>query len=134
MPSDTKYFRPAQGRLAEAELRHRRALVIREKALGSEHPGVATGLNNLAEYFHNQVKVMMNVFGEKRERVDVLMRPYATVVAWCTSSKFTQHTARCRLWKCRKLTMLCHPSADVNTMYRAAQVLEGVASDLMLLT
>lgn len=38
-------------------MRHRRALGIREKALGTEHPGVATGLNNLAEYFHKQVKV-----------------------------------------------------------------------------
>ena len=37
-----------QGRYAEAEPLYRRALQIREKELGSEHPDVAESLNNLA--------------------------------------------------------------------------------------
>ena len=36
------------GKLAEAEEPQRRALAISEKALGSDHPTVATRLNNLA--------------------------------------------------------------------------------------
>ncbi len=38
----------AQGRYAEAEPLHRRALAIREVALGPEHPDVGTALNGLA--------------------------------------------------------------------------------------
>src|SRR5204863_258971 len=33
---------------------YQRALAIFEKALGSDHPSVATGLNNLAELYRNQ--------------------------------------------------------------------------------
>jgi hypothetical protein len=36
-----------QGQYAQAEPLHRRALAIREKALGPDHPDVATTLNNL---------------------------------------------------------------------------------------
>ena len=38
----------AQGKLAEAEEPNQRALAIREKALGPDHPDVAQSLNNLA--------------------------------------------------------------------------------------
>ena len=38
----------AQGKYAEAEPLYQRALEIREKALGPEHPDVALSLNNLA--------------------------------------------------------------------------------------
>ena len=38
----------------EAEPLQRRALDIREKALGLEHPDTATSLNNLAELYHLQ--------------------------------------------------------------------------------
>ena len=38
----------AKARYAEAEPLYRRALAIREKTLGADHPQVATGLNNLA--------------------------------------------------------------------------------------
>ena len=38
----------AQGKLDEAEEPNRRALAIREKALGPYHPDVAESLNNLA--------------------------------------------------------------------------------------
>ena len=37
-----------KGNLAEAELLYRRALVIREEKLGTDHPDVANTLNNLA--------------------------------------------------------------------------------------
>lgn len=51
-------FNVAQGRLTEAELQHTRALAIRENTLGSEHPDVATVLNNLAAYLPEQVTVV----------------------------------------------------------------------------
>ncbi len=38
----------AQGKYAEAEPLHKRALAIFEKALGPHHPSVAHSLNNLA--------------------------------------------------------------------------------------
>ncbi len=46
----------AQGKHAEAEPFYKRALAIREKALGPDHPGVATDLNNLAGLFEAQGK------------------------------------------------------------------------------
>ena len=42
------------GFLKEAETSFRRALEISEKALGPDHPDVATGLNNLAALYHAQ--------------------------------------------------------------------------------
>ncbi len=39
----------AQGRYGEAEPLHKRALAIMEKALGPEHPNVATSLENYAK-------------------------------------------------------------------------------------
>ena len=39
----------SQGKYAEAEPLYQRALVIWEKALGSDHPEVGTSLNNLAQ-------------------------------------------------------------------------------------
>ena len=44
----------SQGRYAEAEPLYKRALAIREKALGPDHPDVARSLNNLAELYENQ--------------------------------------------------------------------------------
>ncbi len=38
-----------QGKYAEAEPLYQRALAIWEKALGPEHPNVATSVNNLAD-------------------------------------------------------------------------------------
>ena len=43
-----------QGRYADAESLHKRALAIREKALGPEHPRVASSLNNLAVLYDAQ--------------------------------------------------------------------------------
>ena len=45
-----------QGKYAEAEPLYQRSLAIREKALGKDHPDVATSLNNLAALYHNQGK------------------------------------------------------------------------------
>ncbi len=39
----------AQGKYAEAEPLHERALAIREKALGPEHPNVAKSLENYSD-------------------------------------------------------------------------------------
>ena len=43
-----------QGQYAKAEPLYQRALAIREKALGPEHPDVAASLNNLAVLYHAQ--------------------------------------------------------------------------------
>ena len=43
-----------QGRYAEAEPLYKRSLAIREKALGPDHPDVATALNNLAVLYEDQ--------------------------------------------------------------------------------
>ena len=44
-----------QGVFVEARTRYERSLAIQQKALGSEHPSVATALNNLASLFGKQV-------------------------------------------------------------------------------
>ena len=46
----------SQGKFEEAEELYRRSLDIREKALGPDHPKVATSLNNLAECLKGQVR------------------------------------------------------------------------------
>jgi len=43
-----------QGRYAEAEPLFKRALAIKEKAFGPDHPGVALGLSNLASLYNAQ--------------------------------------------------------------------------------
>ena len=43
-----------QGRYAQAEPLYQRALAIREKALGPDHPDAAASLNNLAVLYDNQ--------------------------------------------------------------------------------
>ena len=45
-----------KGEYAEAERLYRRSLAIREKALGPDHPDVATNLDNLAELYQAQGK------------------------------------------------------------------------------
>ncbi|MEE8511990.1 MAG: tetratricopeptide repeat protein [Acidiferrobacterales bacterium] len=44
----------AHGRYGEAEPLYKRSLAIREKALGPDHPDVATSLNNLARLYSAQ--------------------------------------------------------------------------------
>jgi tetratricopeptide (TPR) repeat protein len=44
----------AQGRYADAEPLYKRALAIREKALGPDHPDVAQSVNNLADLYSAQ--------------------------------------------------------------------------------
>jgi CHAT domain-containing protein/Tfp pilus assembly protein PilF len=46
----------SQGRYADAEGLYQRALAIKEKALGANHPNVATTLNNLANVYQLQGK------------------------------------------------------------------------------
>jgi tetratricopeptide (TPR) repeat protein len=48
------YYLNERGRYADAEHLYQRALAIREKVLGPEHPDVATSLNNLAMLYKNQ--------------------------------------------------------------------------------
>ena len=54
----------AQGNYAAAEPHFRKALIIYEKALGPEHPEVATSINNLAVLLKIQVRnsAVKNVF------------------------------------------------------------------------
>jgi hypothetical protein len=44
----------AQGKYPEAEEQHHRALAIKEKVLGSEHPDVVPNLNYLARLYHQR--------------------------------------------------------------------------------
>ena len=48
-----------QGRYADAEPLYKRSLAIREKALGPDHPDVATSLNNLAGCTTTKVAMRM---------------------------------------------------------------------------
>ncbi|MCI0662642.1 MAG: tetratricopeptide repeat protein [Acidobacteria bacterium] len=52
----TGYYLNERAQYAETEPLYRVALGIYEKALGAEHPAVATSLNNLAELYSNQGK------------------------------------------------------------------------------
>jgi hypothetical protein len=38
----------SQGKYEEAETIHRQTLVLKEKVLSKEHPGILTSINNLA--------------------------------------------------------------------------------------
>ncbi len=49
-------FVASQGKLEEAGPLYKRSLNIRERVLGSDHPAVATSLNNLAVFFKAQVR------------------------------------------------------------------------------
>ena len=49
----------AQGRYADAEPLYKRSLAICEKALGPDHPDVATSLNNLAVLYKLKVAMPM---------------------------------------------------------------------------
>ena len=46
----------AEGKYAEAEALYKRALAIREKALGSDHPDVVASMNNLAKIYYAEGK------------------------------------------------------------------------------
>lgn len=46
-----------QGKYGEAEPLFRRSLVMQERALGPEHPGVAATLNNLASLLVKEARV-----------------------------------------------------------------------------
>ena len=48
------YYLYYQGRYEEAEPLYKRALEIRERVLGPDHPDTATSLNNLAILYDNQ--------------------------------------------------------------------------------
>jgi len=54
----------AQDRYGEAKPLHKRALAIREKVLGSEHPYVAEGLRNYAGFLR---KTERNVEADRLE-------------------------------------------------------------------
>jgi tetratricopeptide (TPR) repeat protein len=55
--NQTGYYLHQRAEYAQAEPLYQRALAIREKALGPEHPYTASSLNNLALLLHDQGKV-----------------------------------------------------------------------------
>ncbi len=54
--NDAGFYQYERALYSEAEPMYRRALEIREKSLGKDHPDVATSLNNLAELYRAQGK------------------------------------------------------------------------------
>ena len=62
----------SQGKYGEADLLYLRAIEIREKALGPDHPTVATSLNDRANVLHAQVT---HVAFRRRRFVDVKNPP-----------------------------------------------------------
>lgn len=50
----------SQGQYAQSESLYKRSLVIKEKTLGSDHPSVATSLNNLAETMSTPIEKIHN--------------------------------------------------------------------------
>ena len=58
----------AQGKYDEAKPNLERALAIREKALGAEHPQVAMGLNKLGSLLHGRV------LGSTTRHIDEVLR------------------------------------------------------------
>jgi tetratricopeptide (TPR) repeat protein len=54
VPEQSRHFIYDQGRYADAEPLYKRSLAIREKALGPNHPDVATSLNNMGLLYERQ--------------------------------------------------------------------------------
>ena len=88
----------AQGRYAEAEPLYKRALAIEEKALGPEHPDVATSLNNLAVLYQAQgryaeAEPLSNAPSPLARRRSALIiqipRPYAANCKRCGSQRLS---------------------------------------------
>lgn len=73
-----------QGKYSEAEPLYKRSETICEKALGSEHPHVATALNNRAELVRAQVRTV-RISGSVR-RVP-LCRSFVLTPCWKASSQ-----------------------------------------------
>jgi tetratricopeptide (TPR) repeat protein len=65
----------AQGQYAEAEALYKRSLAIKEKALGPDHPDVATSLENLAVLCRatNRAKEA-DALGQRAARIRALKR------------------------------------------------------------
>ncbi len=59
-----------QGRYAEAEPLYKRALAIKEKVLGPEHPEVATSLNNLGLLLNYSVLLRATERSDEAERME----------------------------------------------------------------
>ncbi len=83
----------SQGHYAEAEPLHKRALAIREKALGPEHPPVAQSLNNLALLYQAQgryaeaeplyqraLKIWEKALGPEHPQVATSLENYAALL------------------------------------------------------
>ncbi len=59
-----------QGRCAEAEPLYKRALAIKEKVLGPEHPEVATSLSNLGLLLNYSVLLRATNRSDEAERME----------------------------------------------------------------
>jgi len=72
----------SQGKYNEAEPLYRRAIAIDEKALGPDHPGLATDLNKLAELLEDQVRnalwkqgeSLVTVFGGRWQCLRIILK------------------------------------------------------------
>ena len=66
-------FITAQGKYDEAKPNFERALAIREKALGAEHPDVAMGLNNLGMLLTGKFIIDLIFLSDMRFRVNMFV-------------------------------------------------------------
>ena len=55
-------FYDLQGKYEDALVRYEQALKIVKKTLGPEHPHVASTLNNMAEVYRAQVRLLVDFF------------------------------------------------------------------------
>lgn len=65
----------AQGKYSEAEPLYKRSLTIKEKALGPEHPLVATTLRNLAALYRNMNRTSeAEALEERASKIEAIKR------------------------------------------------------------
>jgi tetratricopeptide (TPR) repeat protein len=102
-----------QDRAAEAESIYRRALELREKELGGEHPTVAVSLNNLAEH--------LRITG-KREEAELLLRRALAIDERALGSD--QPTGATMLNNLAKVLMETNRPAEAETLFNRALAID----------
>lgn len=112
----------AQGNYTEAEPLFRRSLAIRERALGPEHPGVTSYLNNLAGVWHSMVNMSGVLFGNES-----MPDP---VVRYKPSRSFVFLNTQYGVGKENSMTMLMMKRMSSRCLHYARDVIAGDGEDI----